>query len=891
MPHWPTTVAQRRCTRLLTGSVAVDAGDDVAATGLIADQRGLPRIVGAVDLGAVEKQDGEAGAMVNTFNDVVDANDGVVSLREAVIAANGTANPDVIILMPGTYRLTLAGSGEDAAVTGDLDIVGSLSIVGAGEQTVIDASALGDRVFELFAGSDATLAQLTVTGGQADDGGAIYNRGGTLEVTKSTLTKNVANGASGSGGAIFGAAGSLTTVSDSTISANLANRAGGGIEDASGAGLGLILNNVIFETNNAGIAPATAAPGNGGALHITGPGDVAITGGRVINNIAAREGGGLWNGSGLMTVDGVMIAQNSAAGDAADDGGGGIFNNGGMLEVDSVVIHGNKATGASGSGGGIFSTAGSVTVNASDITGNVANRAGGGIEIVVGSLSLTATNLGGEMDTAGNIAGPQGSAAPGNGGGLHVSGVATIAINGGTVRSNSAAREGGGLWNQVGATMTITDGTTIIENVASGNAADDGGGGIFDNGGTLVIGGSAGTVTIADNLAIGSDARGGGILSLNGVTRISSTTMVGNVATSAALGAGLTQHGGSALLVDSVIADAVAATGTARLAGGGNLEEVVLLDSATLAPGDGLAVLKAGDVTFANGTAFAAEIGGTTAGAGGHDQLSVGDGIDLSGASLNLLLASGYVPAATDAFVIVDNASANPVMGMFAGLPEDAFFAFGARTFRIDYSSGDGNDIALLAAEQDGVNLAISGPPALNNATGFFEQMVTLTNTQGTVAALDRLYISGLPEGVTVQNAAGSAPYGNPAMATPYIFIGAPIAPGASTALTVQFASADHAAEFSPAYNIDAGIGNVDAFEVTTILFLGEDVLVEFGSQAGVVYEVQYSTNLIDWTTVSPQLVGDAGITSWIDSGSPATESTPLTAGERYYRVVRVSNP
>ena len=396
-------------------------------------------------------------------------------------------------------------------------------------------------------------------------------------------------------------------------------------------------------------------------------------------------------------------------------------------------------------------------------------------------------------------------------------------------------------------------------------------------------------LSLPTNLAIGSDARGGGILSLNGVTRITGTTIEGNVAISTAPGAGLTQHGGSALIVDSAIADGVAGTGTATLAGVGNLEEVVLLDSATLAPGEGLAVLRAGNVSFAKGTAFAAEIGGTTPGAAGYDQLSVSDGIDLSGAHLNLLMAGGFVPAATDAFVIVDNASASAVLGMFAGLPEDAFFAFGAGTFRIDYSSGDGNDVALLPAAQNGVGLKISGPPAFKPSTGFIEQTVTLTNNLGTAVTPARLYISGLPEGVAVQNAAGSAPYGTPAMVTPYILIGAPIAPGGATALTVQFASADNAVEFSPAYNIEAGTANAGTFAVTTILFLGKDVLIEFGSQAGVVYEVQYSTNLMDWTAVSPRLVGDATITSWVDRGSPATESTPLATGERYYRVVRVS--
>ena len=60
---------------------------------------------------------------VDTF---VDQNDGVgvggVSLRDAILAANATAGDDIITLPAGTYTLTLTGTGEDGAITGDLDI-------------------------------------------------------------------------------------------------------------------------------------------------------------------------------------------------------------------------------------------------------------------------------------------------------------------------------------------------------------------------------------------------------------------------------------------------------------------------------------------------------------------------------------------------------------------------------------------------------------------------------------------------------------------------------------------------------------------------------------------------------------------------------------------------
>ena len=51
-------------------------------------------------------------------------------------------------LPAGTYTLTRAGTNEDAAATGDLDITQNLTITGAGAATtIIDGNQL-DRVFQ-----------------------------------------------------------------------------------------------------------------------------------------------------------------------------------------------------------------------------------------------------------------------------------------------------------------------------------------------------------------------------------------------------------------------------------------------------------------------------------------------------------------------------------------------------------------------------------------------------------------------------------------------------------------------------------------------------------------------------------------------------------------------
>src|SRR6478735_11963545 len=130
---------------------------------------------------------GTATARATTINVTVAddalAADGRCSLREAVRSANSDAAQftgagecpagnlaDTIVLPAGTFTLSIAG--DDAlAASGDLDILGEVTIVGAGVgATIVDGGGI-DRVFEIQGGVAATLQGLTITGGKAPDGG------------------------------------------------------------------------------------------------------------------------------------------------------------------------------------------------------------------------------------------------------------------------------------------------------------------------------------------------------------------------------------------------------------------------------------------------------------------------------------------------------------------------------------------------------------------------------------------------------------------------------------------------------------------------------------------------------------------------------------------------
>src|SRR3989441_11636576 len=103
-----------------------------------------------------------AAAATFTVNDTADAVDAVLgdgtcatagntcTLRAAIQEANAHTGADTIMVPAGTYLLTISGRGEDAAVTGDLDITDDVTITGAGAtSTIVNGNGI-DRAFEIL---------------------------------------------------------------------------------------------------------------------------------------------------------------------------------------------------------------------------------------------------------------------------------------------------------------------------------------------------------------------------------------------------------------------------------------------------------------------------------------------------------------------------------------------------------------------------------------------------------------------------------------------------------------------------------------------------------------------------------------------------------------------
>jgi len=201
---------------------------------------------------------------VQTTQDETDGGDGVLSLREAVAAAQAHTGHDTIRLPAGTYALASTLTLQDDAGC-------TTTVTGAGARATTIAPAPGFTA--LVASGQATLSGLAIQGASnpGGSGGAILNNG-TLILDRVALVANRAYRGAG-----VSSAGGLT-VTRSTIAGNVASGgtapSGGGIEITAGT----------FQVTESTIVRNVAGPGDsgqggtGGGVHVaasSAPNDLA----------------------------------------------------------------------------------------------------------------------------------------------------------------------------------------------------------------------------------------------------------------------------------------------------------------------------------------------------------------------------------------------------------------------------------------------------------------------------------------------------------------------------------------------------------------------------------------------------------------------------------------
>jgi CSLREA domain-containing protein len=479
--------------------------------------------------------------------------DGDCSLREAIQAANTDAavdaclagsGADTITVPAGNYVLSIAGAGENANGTGDLDITSDLTITGDGAATtMIDGSDL-DRVLHiitgqvqvsrvtirngtyLFAGGISnqdglTLINIILESNSAEFGSAIFNHGGTLEIYDSLIRSN---DAIVKGGIFNGSLGAVL-IKNSTISNNTGSH--GGI---SNEGTVTIISSIL--NDNGATTDLGGAIGNSGSLTIEDStlsgnsagrggaifnwGNMSVTGSNFTGNITTDAGGG---GAIANEISGVVTIHKSTFSDnrAENDGTGGAIGNEGNLSVTKSSFTGNTASccgGAISNGeNGVATIDGSTLSENSAVGGGALNNFGGDLtlfDVTVknntgrdgvglfnmnsGIVSITRSTFRDNMATGhgGGILNFDGgvitieksmihrNSAGGFGGGVY-SGTGTVTLKGSEVNYNTAG-QGGGIYN--------SDSLSLINSVVTGNKATSGpgsGGGIFNDGGAVTL--------------------------------------------------------------------------------------------------------------------------------------------------------------------------------------------------------------------------------------------------------------------------------------------------------------------------------------------------------------------------------------------------------------------
>ncbi|CAN5610646.1 hypothetical protein BH11PLA2_BH11PLA2_47110 [soil metagenome] len=382
---------------------------------------------------------------VTTDTDVVDANDGLISLREALITANfGVDSADTInfdstffataktitlgsLLPTIATNLTINGPASVVTITKPSSIVGNLLKTdrtgGTETVTINNVKLLGTTAFGTFAALDVTneivnLTNVTISGTTGTGTGAgIAGTLPTLTITNSLIDSNSTSGAGG--GISLNNANTVLTITNTTINNNINSTSGGGIR-------------------------------------VVGPSTITITGSTITNNTSTTTvtglGGGMSIGAGsLVVIDTTTIDSNFAGGS-----GGGIAMSG------------------TGVGQGLY-------ITNSTISRNTANS--------------TTSTLGGGGIAFGGISG-------------HVASGKAFLVRNSTIAGNTAAQSGGGfLFNgTVSGTLDIQN-STIVNNTAIGNTttAGTGGGGIAVSSVSATL---AATVNVISTILSGNTASG-----------------------------------------------------------------------------------------------------------------------------------------------------------------------------------------------------------------------------------------------------------------------------------------------------------------------------------------------------------------------------------------------
>ncbi|WP_193210708.1 Calx-beta domain-containing protein [Luteolibacter marinus] len=194
----------------------------------------------------------------------------------------------------------------------------------------------------------------------------------------------------------------------------------------------------------------------------------------------------------------------------------------------------------------------------------------------------------------------------------------------------------------------------------------------------------------------------------------------------------------------------------------------------------------------------------------------------------------------------------------------------------------------VIAFPREALELSFSGTLTTDRQSGLLVGKLEETSTLQSPPF--RIYVRGLPPGVTLANAAGT---GGPDSA-PYILYNQPSAMGSTLDLTLEFLVSDRNASFSPEFEVEllpeaeatwkpANAGTAPA-RITRLP--DGSVMLEYDVVPGESYRIEYTPERGPWVPVPGEVSSPTQRMRWIDNGPPKTSSHPSSTPSRMYRLV-----
>ncbi len=603
--------------------------------------------------------------------EVIVADDGACSLREAIDNANNTTtgqthtdcaagNPggaDTIVLPNGSMFEVPNYADYYYGYTGLPPVTSTVTIQGNGS-TIKRAGAKDFRLMAVINSGDLTINNATLSGGKEPYGygGAVYVYQASLTINNSTLTGNEAE----NGGAIGATYYSTVTVNDSTITDNSAYY-----------GAAIYLNYASATIEGSTISGNTANEGSGGAIHQFGylsealvlQDSLEIRNSTIQNNESSYDGGALsiissklviedtvisgnqagdgYGGAGYITDSEITITGSEISGNSAY-AAGGLSILGSTATISGSEVTGNVATDGNTGGLGFYTSI--ATITSTPLTNNTAEQAGGGLYSQQSRVTVVDTTISGNSAKRGDGGGvlveaeaenPNPDPSPdfpsevvlrrvtmtgnsaANGGALASTADGSILIENGTMSGNDASSDGGAVH------IEDTSGTTTVTGTAiTGNRAGRDGGGLHVTSASASVNGGE----ISANTA-GAEGGGAAVSGAASNLSLSGVTVSANKANGDGGGVYVGEDGRASISASNVLENEAANGGGVASAGVATISGGLVSENVATGAGGGLRVLAAGDVSVANSELSANEASGN----GGGVSVALGGEAEVTG--------------------------------------------------------------------------------------------------------------------------------------------------------------------------------------------------------------------------------------------------------------------